>query len=174
MDSNDKKKPVARPELLMEHSERRLRVILRAMVRANPDEHHRTDELRVAQAARILLGRKPQRGAPGFRRDDMLEMMAFLYSVEALSNNEVSIEGLAKKVIDMPGGAGSDPEGAVVKDLADKFIAYAPELLAAHSVDGNEDFFSFYAPIVDMFDALRKTGIKIDEDVIPVGARQGR
>lgn len=175
MDAHDKKKAVPRPELLIAQSERRLRIVLRAIVRANPDEHHRTDELRVAQAANILLGRKPQRGAPGFWRDDMLEMMALMYSVKALSTDEISIEGLAKAVIDMPCGADQPvSEGSAVEDLADKFIAYAPELLEAHSYDGKEYFSSFYAPIVDLFNALKRAGISIDEDVTPIGSLRGR
>lgn len=159
----------------MEQSERRLRIILRAIVRANPDELHRADELRVVQAANILLGRKPQRGAPGFWRDDMLEMMALMYSAKALTTDEISIEALAKAVIDMPCGADQPvSQDAMIEDLVNKFIAYAPELLEAHSYDGKEDFSSFYDPIVSTLRALQKAGIKIDEDVIPMGMRQGR
>jgi hypothetical protein len=163
-----------KPELLLDCSERTLRIILRAIVRGHPDEQHRTEEMRVTQAAAILLGRKPSRGAPGFWRDDMLEMMAFMYSVEAHARRPIAVEKLAKSVIDMPGGAGKDPEGAVVKDLVRKFNAYREELLAAHSFDGNEDFDAFYAPIVDVLDALKRADIAIDEHVIPAGARRQR
>lgn len=161
----------SKPELLWGRSERTLRILLRAIVRSYPDEQHRTEEARVAQAAALLLGRKSPRGAPGFWRDDMLEMMAFMYSVAAHSKRPVAVEKLAKAVIDMPGGVGKDLEGAVVKDLVRKFNANRDELLAAHSFDGNEDFDAFYAPIVGVFDALKLAGVSVDEDVIPVGAR---
>lgn len=162
------------PELLFERSERTLRIVLRAIIRGNIDETGRTEEMRLAQAAAILLGKRPQRGAPGMWRDDMLEMMAFMFSVKAYSKRDVSIEKLAKLVIDMPGGARKDPEGAIVKDLVRKFNAHRNELLAAHSFNGSEDFYAFYGPIVDAMDALKRAGIQIDENVIPVGARQGR
>ncbi|WP_422384329.1 hypothetical protein [Roseibium album] len=104
----------------------------------------------------------------------MLEMMAFLYSVAAYSNKTVSIEPLAKAVIDMPGGPGKDPEGSVAKDLVRKFNANREELLAAHSYDGEEDFDKFYSPIADVFEALERAGIALDRDVIPAGAWRGR
>ncbi|WP_156389071.1 hypothetical protein [Mesorhizobium sp. Root695] len=163
-----------KPELLLERSERTLRIILRAIVRGYPDEQHRTDEARVAQAVAILLGRKSQRGAPGLWRDDMLEMMAFMYSVAAYAKRPVAVEKLANAVIDMPGGAGKDPEGAVAKDLVRKFNAHRDELLAAHSFDGREDFGEFYNPIADVFDGLRRAGVAIDNHVIPMGARRRR
>lgn len=148
---------------------------MRAIIWANPDELHRTNELRVAQAMNILLGRKPQRGAPGFWRDDMLEMMAFMYSVKRLSTDEISIEALARAVMDMPSGAERPAsEDGAIEDLVNKFIAYAPELLEAHSYDGRESFSDFYDPLVDVLRALQKAGIKIDEDVIPMGTRQER
>ena len=169
------KKVPALPEILMEQSERRLRVILRAIVRANPDKHHRTNEVRVTQAINILLGREPQRGAPGFWRDDMLEMMAFIYSVKRLSADKISIEALARAVIDMPSGVERPvSEDGAIEDLVNKFIAYAPELLEAHSYDGRESFSDFYDPVVDVLRALQQAGIKIDEDVIPMGTRQER
>lgn len=163
-----------KPELLLERSERTLRLILRAIVRRHPDEVGRTDETRISQAAALLLGRERPRGAPGHWRDDMLEMMAMMYSVATRSKRHVSIEHVAKAVIDMPGGAGRDPEGAIAKDLVRKFTAYRDELLAAHSIDGSEDFEEFYAPIADAFTALRRAGIEFDEDVIPMGSLQGR
>lgn len=163
-----------KPELLLDRHERILRVLLRAIIRGHPDALHRTEEARVATAAAILLGREPSRGAPGLWRDDMLEMMAFLYSVAAYSKRPVAIESLAKAVIGMPRGVGRDPEGAVVKDLVRKFNAYRDELLAAHSYDGNEDFDEFYAPIADIFEALERAGIAFDKDVIPAGVWRGR
>ncbi|TGT53508.1 hypothetical protein EN813_047510 [Mesorhizobium sp. M00.F.Ca.ET.170.01.1.1] len=105
----------------------------------------------------------------------MLEMMAFMYSVAAHSGRDVSVESLAKAVIDMPGGsAGKDPEGAVAKDLARKFVAHCEELLARHSFDGNEDFDQFYDPLVDAFSALRRAGIAVDDSILPPGARRRR
>lgn len=164
----------SKPELLLDRSERSLRIILRAIVRGHPDELHRTEEMRVSQAAAILLGRKSPRGAPGIWRDAMLEMMAFMYSEAVYSKREVSIERLAKAVIDMPGGAGKDSEGSVVKDLVRKFNAHRDELLAAHSLDGSENFDEFYAPIVDALDALQRADVAIDDQVIPAGAWLGR
>lgn len=163
-----------KPELLSDRSERTLRVILRAIVRGHPDELHRTEEARVTQATAVLLGRKPPRGAPGFWRDDMLEMMAFMHSVESYSKRPVSVESLAKTVITMPGGPGKDPEGAIAKDLVRKFRANRDELLARHSFDGTENFDEFYAPLVDIFEALQRSGIAIDDRTIPVGARRRR
>jgi hypothetical protein len=56
----------------------------------------------------------------------MLEMMAFMYSVALDNNRPVSVERIAKAVIDVPGGAGKDPEGAVAKDLVRKFNGTPP------------------------------------------------
>lgn len=169
------KKPVPKPEILLEQSERRLRIILRAIVRAHPDELHRTEELRIARAANILLGRKPQRGAPSFWRDDMLEMMALMYSIEARSGHERSAESLARAVIDMPTGAETPvSEQAAIEDLSNKFIQYKLELLEAFAIDGTEGFSEFYDPIVALFDALKNAGIEIDEEVISIGSSRGR
>lgn len=163
-----------KPELLLDRSERTLRIILRAIIRRHPDQRGRTDEARVTQAAALLLGRERPRGAPSLWRDDMLEMMAIMYSAAAYSKRQVSIEHVAKAVIDMPGGPERDPEGAVAKDLARKFRAHRDELLAAHSIDGSEDFEEFYAPIADAFKALNRAGVELDEDVIPIASLQGR
>src|SRR4051794_32721445 len=120
-------------ELLLSRSERSLRLILRAVVYGNPDTLKRTEEMRVAQGAAILLGRKPARGAPRFWRDDMLEAMAFWHSVETLRGNQVSIEQLAKAAVNGFGQSGKDPESSVAKDLVRKFVANRDQLLAAHS-----------------------------------------
>lgn len=157
------------PELLMERGERSLRLVLRAIIRSNPDQKGRTDEMRVVQATRVLLGQPPQRGAPGIWRDDLLEMMAIMYSIATRAQNrEVSIQHLAEAVISMPQGPKHDREGAVVKDLVRKFIAHRVELLALHSFDGKESHDEFYQPIVDALDALRRAGINVDESIAPL------
>jgi hypothetical protein len=162
------------PELLLERSERTLRLVLRAIIRGNPDELGRTEEQRVVMAAAILLGRKPPRGAPGIRRDDILEMMTFLYSLPPVRNKrKVSIEHAAKSVIDMPGGPGKDPEGSIVKDLVRKFTAHQKQLLAAHAYDGNESFEAIYGPVADALTALAEAGVNIDRDTIPMTTRKG-
>lgn len=160
--------------MLLERSERTLQLLLRAIIRGNPDELGRTDEQRVAIAAAILLGRRLPRGAPGIWRDDMLEMMAFMHSVETHARRKVSIEQLAKSVIDMPAGPGADPQGSVVKDLVRKFIANKEQLLAAHSYDGNESFEGFFGPIDDALTALCAAGINIDRDIFSIALRKGK
>lgn len=135
---------------------------------------HRTKEHRVSNTVALLLGRESSRGAPGHWRDDMLEMMAFLYSVAEEAGRTVSLQSLAESVIDMPGGPGKDPEGAIVKDLVRKFTRNREKLLALHGIYGNENFEDFYSPIITILGALKSIGITIDESVLPPGALGGR
>lgn len=162
------------PELLLDRQERTLRLVLRAIVRGNPDIMHRTDEHRVANALALLLGRESPRGAPGHWRDDMLEMMTLLYSIEEGAGRTISLQRLAESVIDMPGGPGKDPEGAVVKDLVRKFTGSREKLLSSHGVNGTDDFDAFYEPITTIIKVLRSVGIAVDDRTLPPGAWRGR
>ncbi|MEQ1940787.1 hypothetical protein ABMA32_00045 [Mesorhizobium sp. VNQ89] len=169
---NDKN--AALPELLLPGAERRLRAVIRSIVRAYPDKVGRTDDDRVASAVDILFGRKRRRGAPGRNRDEMLAMMAMMYAIaKDYQNKEPSFESLAKSVIDMPGGAGKDPEGSIARDLARKFRKHAPELLRQHAYDGADNSDKFFMDVGQAATSIAALGIAVDRDGLPPDSDKG-
>lgn len=172
-----------KPDLLANKAERSLRIILRSIARSNKDTSakKRTIGSRVQQAEALLLGTPPPRGASPQQRDDILEMMAFYYSIELKykKSNIISIESIAKASLDMPGAEEPHSEESLIKDLVRKFTAHKDELLLKYSYDspGSEDsgnIEEFYTPIMEILTTLERIGIKVDYHQIPPSSRQGR
>jgi hypothetical protein len=165
----------SRPELLLPHNERAIRLILRAIIRAHPDHKGSTEAARLSVALSALLGGKPKRGRADENRDDLLEMMAFDYSVEHKwkKRADVSPTEIATRLVEYhPAVPSSSEKESVIRDLVRKFLQHKDQLLASHSFDGVEDFEAFYKPIGAALEMLQKAGVEVDSTVLPPGAQK--
>lgn len=163
-----------KPELLLSPNERALRFILRALIAANdPDSTDRTQAARLNIALSAISGRPKKRGPPEKDRDELLELMAFDYSVERYwkRRSDVTPTEIAKNLVKFhPATSGRAGSESVVADLVRKFALYGGELVDAYGFDGVEDFDSFFRPIVQALAAMECAGIGVDFSVLPPGA----
>jgi hypothetical protein len=177
---NNMKAPSQKPELLRDRQERALLALLRAIVLAHPEEVGRHDvpesvEKRVRTALSALLGSSKD-GRPGLQRDELLEHLAFDYSVQTRhEGRDVSVTKVATMLVaHHPLTAGRDPEGSIVRDLVRKFERHEDELLKAHAFDGEEGLDVLHEPVARALFALADAGVAVDLSVVPPGARQRR
>lgn len=164
----------SKPEILRPQAERALRIILRAIITAHPGQIESGQEARLETALAALLGLKPRRGRSDVLRNDLLEMMAFDYSIKGKGDRstDVSVTQIAKRLVQYhPTTKTIAGKDAVIRYLVRKFCEHKAELLLAHSFDGKEDFEAFYKPIAEALAGLRQVGINVDCDVLPWGAQ---
>ncbi len=161
------------PEVLRPRTERMMRSVVRAIAAAHPTLD-RTIESRVMTAVSAMLGLREKTGAPTSYRDDLLELMAFKYSVETRWHNrtDVSLREIAKGLVDAhPEVVGNSERESVIRYLLRTFKANRERLLAEHSYDGSDNFDEFYRPIRTILLALQSAGVPVEWSVLPPGAK---
>lgn len=170
------RKPKATPEILLPPGEQALRILARAIVSAHPDAEGRTAENRVAQAVAVLLGRSPPSGSSSKDRRELLEMLAFDYSLETKwkRRNDVTPTEIARRLVQHhPSTKGLAEKESIVRDLVRKFNNDTERLLNEHSYDSAEEA-NVFGAVGEMLGSLEDIGVAIDRSVLPPAFRQRR
>jgi hypothetical protein len=123
-----------------------------------------------------LLGKAKRRGPRSAAYHDLLEWIAFDYSVETQwgQRDDVSAMSTVRGVVEHhPLTRTKAQRESIVRNLERTFSAHKDELVALHGYDGAEGFAEFYAPIVRALRALAETGVPVDLTVVPPLAVNG-
>lgn len=123
-----------------------------------------------------LLGKAKRRGPRSAAYNDLLEWIAFDYSVETQwkQRMDVSVTSIVRNVVEHHHLTRTKAQReSIIRNLERTFSAHKDELVSLYSYDGAEGFEEFYDPIVRALRALSESGVPVDLTVIPPMAVNG-
>jgi hypothetical protein len=143
------------------------RLLLEAIVDANPDKSGRTRAQRIDGAEALLLGTPKRRGVDPIDDDEILRVVARRYYEQWLENPEIEIE-VAPIVETRLKELELGPEGhptdryrtSAVRRIVRTFKSDRDRLLASVTNDPRWDPPSLYLDLLSIIDTLKRLGVK--------------
>ena len=155
-----------------------LMLVVRAIIRGNGPKRGISEEARVESVMTGLLGKTPNRGRPKISDDELLELIAFDYSLPPSKNHPKPklLFSVARSLVlhhPQTRKLSVESQDSTARRLVKKFDERRSELLDFHGYQSDQNRMGQYSSVALILREIGNLGIAVDESLLSQINRSG-